>query len=94
MMKSVQEFYSIARTDDEIISALSAIQDEAVFIETVDRLAREKGFILTVEDIKYSISNFQEVIQNVANDDELTDFELEMVAAGNPPVCSENTIES
>ena len=94
MSISVCDFYSIIRTDNDILSRLSAIEDGAVFIETIGDLAKERGIILTAEEIGQAMSSFDEVIQNVANDDELTDFELELVAAGVPIVCQSNDIDA
>ena len=94
MTTSAEDFYRIARTDDEILDRLSGIQDEAVFIGTIEDIARERGFSLTSEEIRLAIFNLTEIVQSVANDDELTDFELEMIAAGIPINCEQETVKA
>ena len=94
MTTSAEDFYRIARTDDEILDRLSGIQDEAVFIGAIEDIARERGFTLTSEEIRLAIFNLTEIMQSVANDDELTDFELEMIAAGIPINCEQETVKA
>tara|TARA_R100000750_G_C2267709_1_gene66234 strand:- start:37 stop:321 length:285 start_codon:yes stop_codon:yes gene_type:complete len=91
---SARDFYRIARNDDKILDRLSGIQDEAVFIGTIEDIARERGITLTSEEIRQAIFNLTEIVQSVANDDELTDFELEMIAAGVPVNCERETIKA
>jgi len=88
MSDAVMEFYKVARRDKEIVDLLSGISDEAMFIKTVMELGREKGFVFTAEEAGSAISEFDSFIEAASNDDELTDFELEMVAAGLPINCS------
>ncbi len=94
MTTSAQDFYKIARNDDEILERLSGIQDEVLFIKAVEDIARERGFSLTSEEIRQAIFNLTEIMQSVANDDELTDFELEMAAAGVPINCQSQDIQA
>ncbi len=84
MSDAVMEFYKVARRDKEIVDLLSGISDEAMFIKTAMELGREKGFVFTAEEAGSAISEFEVLIEHASNDDELTDFELEMVAAGAP----------
>ena len=88
MSDAVMEFYKVARRDNEMVSLLAGIEDEALFIKTAMELGREKGFVFTAEEAGSAISQFDGFIEDVSNDDELTDFELEMVAAGIPINCS------
>ncbi len=87
MNDAVMEFYKVARRDNEMVSLLAGIEDETLFISTVVKLGREKGFVFTAEEAGAAISQFEGFIEHAANDDELTDFELEMVAAGIPINC-------
>ncbi|MRG73950.1 hypothetical protein GH722_19505 [Alphaproteobacteria bacterium HT1-32] len=92
MSDAVMEFYKVARRDDEMVSLLAGIEDEALFIKTAMELGREKGFVFTAEEAGAAISQFDGFIEDVSNDDELTDFELEMVAAGLPINCSSGAV--
>jgi len=89
MNDSVLEFYKIARTDEALVATLGKIEDADAFAAEAVKMAADRGYSLTMEDAKSCMANFDELIDAVSNDDDvLTDFELELVAAGAPVNCN------
>ena len=82
MNANVVEFYKKVRTDQGLIEALSEGKTaEEFYMIAVDKAA-EIGITLQQDDIKEACGKYGELCQLAANDDELTEFELEMVSAG------------
>ncbi|MCF3630555.1 hypothetical protein RJ527_04815 [Thalassospiraceae bacterium LMO-SO8] len=82
MNTNVVEFYKKVRTDQNLIEALSEGKTTEEFIKTAVDKAAEMGITLQQDDIVAACGNFAELCKLAANDDELTEFELEMISAG------------
>jgi hypothetical protein len=82
MNTNVIEFYKKVRTDKGLIEALSEGQTAEEFYTIAVNKAAEAGISLHVDDVKEACEKYGELCELAANDDELTDFELEMVSAG------------
>lgn len=90
MNANVIEFYKKVRADQGLIEALSEGKTTEEFSEIAVKKAAEMGITLEMSDVIAATGQFKHVI-SVANDDELTDFELELVAAGVPQTCIDNS---
>mgnify|MGYP003627878326 CR=1 FL=1 len=77
-------FYKFVRRDDKMVNMFKNISDEALFIKTAVELGHKHGYIFSTDEAATALAQFDSFIEAASNDDELTDFELEMVAAGIP----------
>ncbi|HBT41522.1 MAG TPA: hypothetical protein DIW51_08550 [Rhodospirillaceae bacterium] len=87
MNANVIEFYKKVRTDQGLIEALSEGKTAEQVSEIAVKKAAEMGITLETADVIAALGQFQELAAGAANDDELTEFELELVAAGNAVWC-------
>jgi len=87
MNTNVIEFYKKVRADQGLIDALSEGKTAEEFSEIAVKKAAEIGIQLETADVAAALGQFEEVIATAANDDGLTEVELELVAAGIPPTC-------
>lgn len=85
MNANVIEFYRKARTDQGLMEALSEGKTLEGISEIAVKRAAEMGIQLQTGDVLATLGQMAEFIPAAVNDDELTDFELELVAAGAPP---------
>lgn len=74
-------FYRQIRENDALMRRLFACPDDANLIAAVLREAEASGFSFQPADVELVLSDLTSFIA-IANDDELTDHELELVAAG------------
>ena len=92
--------YAMIDSDDprvlaHAVSAMDAEDEAPRLLELLRhpaeavRKAAEMGIQLNKTDLIGDIGMFEEIATLAANDDELTDFELELIAAGVPPECVE-----
>ncbi len=88
MNANVIEFYKKVRTNQGLIEALSEGQTAEQVSEIAVKKAAEMGITLETADVIAALDQFQELAADAANDDELTEFELELVAAGNAVSCN------
>ena len=84
MNANVIEFYKKVRADQGLIEALSEGQTVEEISEIAVKKASEMGIQLNTADVVAALGRFKELITEAANDDELTELELELVAAGIP----------
>ncbi|MAN81467.1 MAG: hypothetical protein CMM77_05195 [Rhodospirillaceae bacterium] len=82
MNTNVVEFYKKVRTDQNLIEALSEGKTTEEFIKAAVNKAAEMGITLQQDDVVTACRNFEDLCKLAANDDELTEFELEMISAG------------
>ena len=82
MNTTVIDFYKFARTNPEIVTQLSAERDPEAFLARAVEAGREAGFDFSLEEARLELTDLPQLINDIANDDELTDFELELVSAG------------
>ena len=84
MNANVIEFYRKVRTDQGLIEALSEGKSVEEISEIAVTKAAEMNMPLRTDDVLAVSGNLNDVIAAAVNDDELTEFELELVAAGVP----------
>ena len=84
-------FYKFVRRDDQMVNMFKNISDEALFITTAVELGHKHGYIFSTDEAATALAQFDSFIEAASND-ELTDFELEMVAAGLPINCSSGVV--
>ena len=92
MNTNVIEFYQRVRADQGLIEALSEGKTAEEFSEIAVKKAAEIGIQLETADVAAALDQFKKVIATAANDDELTEIELELVAAGVPPTCYDGSV--
>lgn len=92
MNTNVIEFYKKVRADQGLIDALSEGKTAEEFSEIAVKKAAEIGIQLETADVAAALGQFKAVIEKAANDDELTELELELVAAGVPPTCIKGNV--
>jgi hypothetical protein len=92
MNANVIEFYKKVRADQGLIDALSEGKTVEEFTEIAVEKAAEIGILLEAADVVAALGQFKAVIEKAANDDELTEVELELVAAGVPPTCIKGNV--
>ncbi len=82
MNQAIVEFYAKARNDEQLIAMLSKCATLDELADTATAEAGKLGFHFTKEEAKAAGMDIASLRSAVMNDDELNDFELEMVAAG------------
>ncbi|MEQ9557337.1 MAG: hypothetical protein RIG67_16320 [Rhodospirillales bacterium] len=82
MNTNVVEFYKKVRTDQGLIEALSEGKTAEEMSAIAVKKAAELGITLQQDDVVAACGNFEELCKLAANDDELTEFELEIISAG------------
>lgn len=70
------------RSQPDTWAALNTMSDEAELALKIRDLAAENGFDLSPDDIKNGLSSLPDIIAQAVETDELSDDELELVAAG------------
>ncbi len=84
------EFYAHLRDKPDLWSELARIDDPEEFYDAVVAAAVGEGYHLDANMVRsVTAEEFLALLQGVANDDELTDEELELVAAGSPVACDD-----
>lgn len=82
MNANIIEFYKKVRTDQGLIEALSEGKSTEEISAIAIEKAAEMGIELEPAEVGEAIGSFDKLATAAANDDELTDFELELIAAG------------
>ncbi|MBD9650274.1 hypothetical protein JVX98_31825 (plasmid) [Ensifer sp. PDNC004] len=75
-------FYSAIRNDREALGRLAAAKSESELIELILDEARTRNCLLEVEQIRAGLANLGSLVGKAAGNDELRDFELELVSGG------------
>ena len=89
MNPNITALYKIIRNDDQIMAKLSGLDAEP-FADAIMDYSTKHSLPLTRSEALSAISAYDQVVQSAVNDDdELTDFELEMAAAGSPSTNSD-----
>lgn len=92
MNNNIIEFYRAVRQDQPLFDQLVTMQDADQLVEAVMSAGPKFGFDLTQDDVRQGLNSLTEIIAEVGNDEELTDFELEFVSAGGNIDTSKNII--
>lgn len=87
MNANVIEFYKKVRADQGLIEALSEGQTVEEISAIAVKKAAEIDIQLNTADVVAALGQFKELVTEAANDDELTEIELELIAAGIPQSC-------
>lgn len=88
MNQNIVKFYARLRNDEHLLEALNTCNslDEAADLACVE--ARKLGFNFTKEEVLATDFDIQALHDAAANDHELNDFELELVAGGTQVKCN------
>ncbi len=86
------EFYKIVRTTPELWQDLAAAPDTETLVAKVTTLSGAHGITLSPDDIRAALADLPKLISETADDEELSDEELELVAAG-AQTCGEKGLE-
>lgn len=89
MNQDIIDFYQILRKDDAIIAELSALETADEILDTAVIRGGMLGFHFTKEEASAASRGMDAFRANLANDDELSDFELDLIAAGSPLPCDD-----
>ncbi|MBF0186769.1 MAG: hypothetical protein HQL50_02465 [Magnetococcales bacterium] len=82
MDNKIVQLYAAIRDDGDLLSNLATIEDPTELGKEVISIATQHGVSLTKQEIADAINNMAELIQGASENDELSDFELEMVSGG------------
>lgn len=75
------DFYRMVREDEALMQRLSSCRDLGTLITALRTEAASRGFEISADTVGEALSDIKSFI-DIANDDELTDLELELVSAG------------
>lgn len=84
MNQHIIDFYKKLREDDAMIATLAKGQTHEQVMEIAVDEAAKLGFHFTLEEAMAVGMDIDTLRATVMNDDELNDFELELIAAGFP----------
>lgn len=93
MNKNIIEYYLQVHEDDALQAAYSGCESTEQMAEIAVDQGRALGFFFTKEDALATGLNIEALKNAASNDGELSDFELELVAAGLPINCSSGVTE-
>lgn len=79
---TVIEFYQKIRSTPAMWAELAEQPSQEALIARVETMSAEHGFTISRAEISASVNQMDTLINEAADDDSLTDDELEMVAAG------------
>lgn len=82
MNQNIIDFYQKVRADDVLIGAFSNTQTADEMADVAVAEGSKLGFHFSKEEAKAAGSDIDSLRANVMNDDELNDFELELISAG------------
>lgn len=88
MNQNIIDFYQTLRNDDAMLASLSRCETVDEIMETAVEQAGKLGFHFTKEEAMAVGMDIDTLRASVMNDDELNDFELELISAGLPINCS------
>ncbi len=82
MNQNIVDYYQTVRQDKALQAAYAGCENFDQIIEKAVDEGRKLGFSFTKEEALAAGMNFKALCSQAANDDELTEFELEMISAG------------
>lgn len=92
MNQDIIDFYRAVRSDDAIIAALAVAKTPEDMAALAVHEGERLGFHFSTEAAKAAVMDLNGLCAKAVNDDELNDFELEMIAAGAPPSHTSNDL--
>lgn len=85
-----KEFYGVLRGKPALMAELMLIDNRQDLNKAVIEMGKLEGFILDPVAVRMTTKeDFLDLLQSPANNDELTDDELELIAAGLPVPCGD-----
>lgn len=87
MNQNIIDFYQVLRNDDAMLASLARCETVDDIMEVAVEEGGKLGFHFTKEEAMAAGMDIDTLHANVMNDDELNDFELELIAAGVPINC-------
>lgn len=88
MNQNIIDFYQVLRNDDAMLASLARCETVDDIMEVAVEEGGKLGFHFTKEEAMAAGMDIDTLRANVMNDDELNDFELELISAGLPINCS------
>lgn len=85
MNQNIIGYYKQMRVSEDLLAAFAHSKDFEDMIDIAVEQGGKLGFSFTKEEALAAGLNFKALCSQAANDDELTEFELEMISAGAPP---------
>lgn len=82
MNQNIIDFYQVLRNDDAMLASLSRCDTMDEIMEVAVEEGAKMGFHFTKDEAMAAGMDIDTLRANVMNDDELNDFELELIAAG------------
>ena len=93
MNQHIIDFYQVLRDDDAMLASLSQCETVDEIMEVAVEEGGKLGFHFTKEEAMLAGMDIETLRASVMNDDELNDFELELISAGLPINCSSGATE-
>lgn len=87
MNQNIIDFYQVLRNDDAMLASLARCETVDDIMEVAVEEGGKLGFHFTKEEAMAAGMDIDTLRANVMNDDELNDFELELISAGLPINC-------
>lgn len=88
MNDNVVALYQKIRTDGRLIAQFESCDGPEALVQQALIISSKLGVQVERQDLEAAVADLGSLIQSAANEDELTDFELEFVSAGFPINCS------
>jgi len=93
MNRNIVDYYQKVREDKALQAAYAGCENIDQIVETAVNEGGKLGFSFTKEEAAAIGFDIEALHGAATNDDELSDFELELVAAGLPINCSSGVTE-
>lgn len=82
MNQNIIDFYQVLRSDAKLVETLMKHEGTDELLEAATSEAKKLGFHFTKEEALTAGMNIDALRAESANDEELSDFELELISAG------------
>ena len=93
MNQNIIDFYQTLRNDEAMLASMSRCETVDQIMEIAVEEGAKLGFHFTKEEAMVAGMDINTLRASVMNDDELNDFELELISAGLPINCSSGAVE-
>lgn len=88
MNQNIIDFYATLRSDAQLVQTFMSCESAEQLLDLATTEAQKRGFHFTKEEAIAAGMNIEALSSGSANDDELNDFELELISAGTQIKCS------
>jgi len=93
MNQNIIDFYQTLRNDEAMLASMSRCETVDQIMEIAVEEGAKLGFHFSKEEAMAAGMDIDTLRASVMNDDELNDFELELISAGLPINCSSGAVE-